>query len=679
MVGFIFGGDTKETPETLKRKREIAAALLGQSRAPKNVGEGLQAIGDALIYRSIASDADKGEAAGRKSAESAFSSLFGGGAASADAPSPTAGIPAGSALDISLNKTASPVFANDGTELGAYLSDPERRSTLPAGMRNNNPGNIKFVGQKVPGIVGPSENTDQGDPQAVFDTPESGMRAMYGLLGKKYAGGKLTPNQMIAGNMGWTPGNFEAAKNVARYAGIGPDDDIGFSDPAKAAKFMRGLILQEHGNRGTLYPESLIASVVGAQQPQQPQQPVEVASAQPMTASDAIASQAPKVPSVQTGYVDPQVTTASRGPVQALTAPPQAAPQLPPATNVASAPPVAAVPQQVAQAAPQQTPAQALAGGGPSMQQLIQASQNEFLSDGQRSVVNALLKQKMEEADPLRQLQIQQAQMELDQGRAPKERKTIVINGRLVDSETGKEIANFPDEPKKPAGVQEYEYAKGQGFPGTYQDWEASKKGGMSLQVDPATGQVTFQQGSNIKPMTEAQSKDTTFATRAEGALPTVDQFGDALTSLGETAGGSVPVIGNYMKSPEFQKAEQAGKEFLQAILRKDTGAAITKGETDEYGSVYLPRPGDSKELLDQKKTSRRRALEAMKAGMTPQAILAQEKALAATPAPAAPPPAAENPLPPTPSALENMPAPEGMDPNVWKFVPPEDRKLWQN
>ena len=183
----------------------------------------------------------------------------------------------------------------------------------------------------------------------------------------------------------------------------------------------------------------------------------------------------------------------------------------------------------------------------------------------------------------------------------------------------------------KPSAVQEYEYAKAQGFPGTFQDWEASKKGGMSLQVDPATGQVTFQQGANIKPLTEGQSKDATYSTRAEGALPIIDSMGEALTSLPQSMGAGLPVVGNYTKTKEYQQAEQAGNEFLQALLRKDTGAAITSNEMAEYGSVYLPRPGDGPELLEQKKQSRRRALAAMKAGMTPQAILAQERALIST------------------------------------------------
>lgn len=142
------------------------------------------------------------------------------------------------------------------------VASPNAGKKLPAGMRNNNPGNIKFVGQRD--AVGPSKNTDQGDPQAVYATPEQGMKAMYNLLRRKYAGGKTTPREMIAGDRGWTPGNLQAAKNVAKSAGIGLDDDINFGDPASAAKFMRGLVRQEHGPASDAYSDDLImASIQG--------------------------------------------------------------------------------------------------------------------------------------------------------------------------------------------------------------------------------------------------------------------------------------------------------------------------------------------------------------------------------------------------------------------------------
>lgn len=131
---------------------------------------------------------------------------------------------------------------------------------LPAGMRNNNPGNIKYVGQAG---TTPSVNLDQGDPQAVFSSPEAGMAAMYRLLMKKYAGGKITPNMIIASQGGWTPGNTQAAANVAKYAGIGPDDDIRLSDPASAQRFMRALMLQEHGDASRQYSDQMISAAIG--------------------------------------------------------------------------------------------------------------------------------------------------------------------------------------------------------------------------------------------------------------------------------------------------------------------------------------------------------------------------------------------------------------------------------
>ena len=137
-------------------------------------------------------------------------------------------------------------------------------ANAPMGMGNNNPLNIKYVaGAPYAGLVGPSKNTDQGDPQMVFSSPEAGWSAGYQLLGRKYGSGMTTPNAIIAGKGGWTPGNTTAAANVAKAAGIGPDDDIGFNDPVKAQKFMRALVAQEQGAAGAAYPDAMIASAIG--------------------------------------------------------------------------------------------------------------------------------------------------------------------------------------------------------------------------------------------------------------------------------------------------------------------------------------------------------------------------------------------------------------------------------
>jgi hypothetical protein len=205
-----------------------------------------------------------------------------------------------------------------------------------------------------------------------------------------------------------------------------------------------------------------------------------------------------------------------------------------------------------------------------------------------------------------------------------------VNRDKVRDSQWAQEQERLaePRDAALPAAIQEYLYAVSQGFPGSFMDYESSKRGGMFVSVGP-DGQVNFQQGANIKPMTEGQSKDTVYATRAEGALPYVDAGEGVLTSGMEVGKGKLPIVGNYLTSDAYQIADSASKEFLQALLRKDTGATIQPFELAEYGSVYLPQPGDKPRTLEYKKQARQRALAAIKAGMPPQAIVAQEKALA--------------------------------------------------
>lgn len=143
--------------------------------------------------------------------------------------------------------------------------------------------------------------------------------------------------------------------------------------------------------------------------------------------------------------------------------------------------------------------------------------------------------------------------------------------------------------------------------------------------------------GANVK-FTEGQSKDNVYATRAAGALeklespidpnnPNAGTVADSLTDLSDSLGAKVPMVGNFLKSQAYQVAETAGAEYLQAILRKDTGAAITEPEQKLYGLTYLPQPGDGPEVLAYKSEARIRALEAIKSGMNPDQFEAMTRA----------------------------------------------------
>lgn len=144
---------------------------------------------------------------------------------------------------------------------GTVVLDTDK--SLPAGMRNNNPGNIIWANQK--NALGPSVNRDNNgaNAQAVYATPEEGMAAMYQLALKKYDGGKTTAESLIAGQGGWTPGNSAAAANVAKTMGLSATDDLNLRDPVMLQKFARALMLQEHGQASKKYSDEMVARVAG--------------------------------------------------------------------------------------------------------------------------------------------------------------------------------------------------------------------------------------------------------------------------------------------------------------------------------------------------------------------------------------------------------------------------------
>lgn len=155
---------------------------------------------------------------------------------------------------------------------------------------------------------------------------------------------------------------------------------------------------------------------------------------------------------------------------------------------------------------------------------------------------------------------------------------------------------------------------------------------GMTIESDGQGGFRMIQGvGGGVagKPLTEGQSKDVGFATRARAALDTLETRADGLTSRGQAALEAVPFgFGRDYQDPQYQIARNAADNLMLSILRKDTGAAVTPSEEAAYGRVFLPQPGDSPELLAQKSRARVLAVEGLEAGMPSEAILAQGQAL---------------------------------------------------
>ena len=120
--------------------------------------------------------------------------------------------------------------------------------------------------------------------------------------------------------------------------------------------------------------------------------------------------------------------------------------------------------------------------------------------------------------------------------------------------------------------------------------------------------------------LTETQAKDTRFANRmekAEGVMSTFEEQG--LSGWGKTMeAGGLPVLsalGNFAQTKEYQQYKTARDNFITALLRDESGAAIGTTEFARMERELFPQPGDGADVLRQKREMRAVAIDGMKKG----------------------------------------------------------------
>lgn len=152
------------------------------------------------------------------------------------------------------------------------------------------------------------------------------------------------------------------------------------------------------------------------------------------------------------------------------------------------------------------------------------------------------------------------------------------------------------------------------------------------------SNQIARERLSSDKAPTEFQGKSAAFGLRAREADKILTQLAAAgPTGLGlvasdrpgalKAAAGSVPLIGNSLAAgvntlPTWaggpnanqQKAEQAQRDFVNAVLRQESGAAIGETEFQNARQQYFPQPGDGPEVIAQKANNRQLAIQGFEA-----------------------------------------------------------------
>lgn len=140
--------------------------------------------------------------------------------------------------------------------------------------------------------------------------------------------------------------------------------------------------------------------------------------------------------------------------------------------------------------------------------------------------------------------------------------------------------------------------------------------------------------GMPQKPLTEGQAKANLFGTRAMEAQKTLSElYGQGTDRPGwwkrtaESTVGVLPTwagrdglvdaagaLTNWTQDSGQQRVEQAQRDFINSILRRESGAAIAESEFSNARKQYFPQAGDGKAVIEQKARNRQLAIDGLQA-----------------------------------------------------------------
>jgi hypothetical protein len=591
MVGYIFGGDTGETVESLKRKRSVAEALLARSsRAPQNVGEGLSAIGNALLYRSMLSDVEKGEAQGEASAandRAAFYTGFG-----SDASAPAAG-GASSASAIGTPGAAAELAATSPAK--GFNYDPTIKTGIAetASALGIDPVDLataisyETAGTFDPTKGGPRTQWGQHKGLIQFGEPQA---QKYGVDWENPVGSQLGPEGAVAKYLrdtGVKPGmgllDIYSAINAGGVGRYNASDANNGGAPGNVRDKVEQQMADHRAKALAMFSPNVEAASSG--------QEAINAVAPPSGALD------PSAVSAATAYVDPMVSAPNFNPNAPL--PQEAAPL--PSRNVGPSPVVAALagdpsaPRQISpvaaalagQTAASPMPAsdmaattgravvapggrktavaQALAGkdyfpaapnapgqSGPSIQQAIQLLNNPYASQTDRAMAADVVERAQKARDPAYQLELETKRAQLDALKSkPTKQWQRLDDNTLYNPETG-ETKELPVSAKPTNDQQNYEYYRRFETDNGRQplgplEWEQAqrKAGASSTSVTVGEGDKFYENLDKKNAETFAAMSDAGIQARAK--LGQIDRLEGLFANVPQGAvGGLKKIAGDW-------------------------------------------------------------------------------------------------------------------------------------
>lgn len=208
--------------------------------------------------------------------------------------------------------------------------------------------------------------------------------------------------------------------------------------------------------------------------------------------------------------------------------------------------------------------------------------------------------------------------------------------------------------PKTPEKVAEYNFAVQNGFKGSFNDftnqmtpYQQAQLGLEKQKLGMEYAKLQNELGGGK--LTESQGNATGFGVRAKEANSLLNQLEKSgTTNTGITratvAGiaGQTPFIGEKLQegvhaamnvlpsalggpNEAQQSTDQARRNFVTAVLRKESGASISPSEFYNESQKYFPQPGDTDSVIRQKQHARDTAIRSLEIQAGPGANLIRQ------------------------------------------------------
>jgi len=137
-----------------------------------------------------------------------------------------------------------------------------------------------------------------------------------------------------------------------------------------------------------------------------------------------------------------------------------------------------------------------------------------------------------------------------------------------------------------------------------------------------SSGSITMPDGTIISlgKQTENQSGAMVYGSRMDFANKILANTEEVGTELGQQLYNKIPIFGNALTSTAFKSYDNARRNFVNAVLRRESGAAIAESEFESANQQYFPQPFDPPELVAQKRATRELATAMMMSASGPNA-----------------------------------------------------------